>query len=218
MFGAVNALFSGFAFAGLIYTIAIQRQELQEQQRAISMQTEELTLQRKAIGMQNEELRMQREETTRSTDQLESQRKLLNMQISMTTVNELIKMKNKRIEYIGLEINGNVEKGIRALTALVKRHISINRPITEDAPILQSYYNSFFYILQFIKDSDISAEQKKVLGNLLSMDTGDSEIYIIYSAFANDQHKLGILKEFDFLERYRNIQLNLKVNTFKPSN
>lgn len=129
MFGAVNSLFSGFAFAGIIYTIGVQRQELQEQQKAILMQTEELTLQRKAIEMQNEELRMQREEAARSADQLESQRKLMNLQIVMTTVNDLIKSKNKRLEYIKLKINGTEERGVRAITALVRRNINMNRPI-----------------------------------------------------------------------------------------
>lgn len=88
MFGAVNSLFSGLAFAGIIYTIAIQREELKEQQKAISMQTEELSLQRKAIEMQNEELRMQREETARSVDQPEGQRKLMNLQLALTTIND----------------------------------------------------------------------------------------------------------------------------------
>ncbi|WP_338706512.1 hypothetical protein [Paenibacillus amylolyticus] len=112
MFGAVNALFSGLAFAGLIYTIAVQRQELRAQSKsiemqtnemnlqvkAIQMQTEELSLQRDAIQMQTEELKMQREETARSADQLEKQQRLLNLQTAITTVNELIKIKNKRID------------------------------------------------------------------------------------------------------------------------
>jgi hypothetical protein len=33
MFGAANALFSGFAFAGVIYAILLQRQELKLQRR-----------------------------------------------------------------------------------------------------------------------------------------------------------------------------------------
>ena len=33
MFGTVNALFSGLAFAGIIYTILLQREELEEQRK-----------------------------------------------------------------------------------------------------------------------------------------------------------------------------------------
>lgn len=42
MFGAVNALFSGLAFAGLIYTVLLQREEL-------SLQREELKLTRREL-------------------------------------------------------------------------------------------------------------------------------------------------------------------------
>src|SRR5687768_14058386 len=35
MFGAVNALFSGLAFAGIIYTILLQREELEAQRKEL---------------------------------------------------------------------------------------------------------------------------------------------------------------------------------------
>lgn len=133
-------MFSGFAFAGLIYTIAVQRQELQTQSKsidmqtdemkiqvsaikmqteelslqreAIQMQTEELGLQREAIEMQTEEIKMQREETARSADQLEGQKNLLNLQTAMSVVNDLIKTKSKKIEKIIVASNagGYLEK------------------------------------------------------------------------------------------------------------
>ena len=42
-FGAVNALFSGLAFAGLIYTIFLQRKELQLQREELQLTRSELT-------------------------------------------------------------------------------------------------------------------------------------------------------------------------------
>jgi|GEM_PF-6304806 len=212
MFGAVNSLFSGLAFAGIIYTIAVQRQELQEQRKAIKMQTEELALQREAIEMQNEELRMQHEETARSTDQLDSQRRLMNQQVVMTTVNELIKIKNKRIDHLGITIKGEEVKGIKALSALVKRNRGINKPITNDEAALQNYFNSFFYTLQYINDSDLDLDQKKVLSNLLDLETGDSEIYILFEAFGNDNQKFNLLNQYGFYDRYNNIRTRLQAN------
>ncbi len=53
-FGAVNALFSGLAFVGVIY--------------AILLQSTQLKLQRKELELQREELRLQREELARSAD------------------------------------------------------------------------------------------------------------------------------------------------------
>ena len=42
LFGAVNALFSGLAFAGLIYTIVLQKQDLALQRHEIAMNRTEL--------------------------------------------------------------------------------------------------------------------------------------------------------------------------------
>jgi len=42
MFGAVNALFSGLAFAALIYTIILQREEIQSNRSEIKLNRKEL--------------------------------------------------------------------------------------------------------------------------------------------------------------------------------
>jgi hypothetical protein len=57
MFGAINALFSGLAFAGIIVTILLQRQELE-------LQRKELTETRKEFETQNTTLKVQRFEST----------------------------------------------------------------------------------------------------------------------------------------------------------
>ncbi len=57
MFGSVNALYSGLAFAGIIFTILLQRKELRYQRQ-------ELTETRKEFTIQNKTLRLQRFENT----------------------------------------------------------------------------------------------------------------------------------------------------------
>lgn len=57
MFGAVNALFSGLAFAGIIITILLQRSELK-------LQRDELRETREEYKTQNETLKLQRFENT----------------------------------------------------------------------------------------------------------------------------------------------------------
>jgi hypothetical protein len=42
MFGSINALFSGAALAGIIYTIFLQRRELQLQRRELELTRDEL--------------------------------------------------------------------------------------------------------------------------------------------------------------------------------
>lgn len=60
MFGAVNALFSGLAFAGLIITLILQRQELGLQREELEQTREELKNQRMEFEKENETLKYQR--------------------------------------------------------------------------------------------------------------------------------------------------------------
>jgi hypothetical protein len=53
LFGAVNALFSGLAFAGLIYTIVLQRNDLEFQKNEIALNRSELK--KTAKAQQNSE-------------------------------------------------------------------------------------------------------------------------------------------------------------------
>ncbi|MDH5822075.1 putative phage abortive infection protein [Luteimonas sp. RD2P54] len=57
MFGAVNALFSGLAFASLIYTIYLQRNELRLQRQELRLTRAELEGQKLQIAAQNDLLR-----------------------------------------------------------------------------------------------------------------------------------------------------------------
>ena len=60
MFGAVNALFSGLAFAGLIITLILQKTELGLQREELEQTREELRNQRLEFETQNETLKYQR--------------------------------------------------------------------------------------------------------------------------------------------------------------
>lgn len=63
-FGAVNALFSGLAFAGLIFTIILQKKELALQREELTQTREELKGQKEQLAEQNKTLKIQRFENT----------------------------------------------------------------------------------------------------------------------------------------------------------
>lgn len=63
-FGAVNALFSGLAFAGLIATLLYQKEELKLQREELQHTREELKRQREEFEEQNKTLKRQRFENT----------------------------------------------------------------------------------------------------------------------------------------------------------
>jgi len=87
MFGAVNALFSGLAFAGIIYTILLQREELKQQR-------EELKLTRAEFEKQNETMSLQRFEHS---------------------FFNLLAARRELIQSLSLHINGTNYRGIDAI-------------------------------------------------------------------------------------------------------
>lgn len=68
MFGSVNALFSGFALAGVIYAILLQRQELQLQRRELELTREELHRSAEAQEKSEEALREQIKQMQEQTE------------------------------------------------------------------------------------------------------------------------------------------------------
>lgn len=97
MYGPINALFSGLAFCGIIFTISLQRKELK-------LQREELTNTRKEFEIQNETLKIQRFENTFFN--------LLNLHHQIVNSMDITyyKMKERANGMTGLVLNINEEK------------------------------------------------------------------------------------------------------------
>lgn len=82
-FGAINALFSGFAFAGIIYTILLQRKEL---------------------SLQRIELRETRKELRRSADAQEKSEKALIKQIENMKIAAKVSALNTLLSHYNEEV------------------------------------------------------------------------------------------------------------------
>ena len=78
MFGAVNALFSGLAFAGIIYTILLQRRELE---------------------LQREELQATRAELSRSASAQEKSEQALQAQVEATDYGRRLTAVNHMLDF-----------------------------------------------------------------------------------------------------------------------
>lgn len=187
MFGAINALFAGLAFAGIIYTIAIQRRELE--------------LQRKSIEMQTNELKLQREETARSADQLEQQRNLLNYQLSVAHVNELLKLKNKKVEHIKYKAVLNNEDmlyvGLAALREMVKRYNDQGYP-QGIIDVVKEFIIVFLYTLKYIDSSELEENHKEELRKLVVMEISVIELIIIRYISNEEETAKNLMEKFEF--------------------
>ncbi len=77
MFGGLSSLFTGFAFALLIYSMHLQKKEL-------ALQREEMELQREELRLTREEMKAAREEYSKSADAQEEmvEKQLMTAQIT----------------------------------------------------------------------------------------------------------------------------------------
>ncbi|MGG0822279.1 hypothetical protein ABE099_05325 [Paenibacillus turicensis] len=182
MFGAVNALFSGLAFAGLIITIVLQRRDLD--------------LQRKAIDMQTEELRMQREETARSANELENQRKLMNFQIVLNTLNGMLSAKKEAYRSVSIR-ESQVE--FHDIVINIKHEIWLEKK----RHLFNDYLSVFFGIIQYIYQSKIDEGQKKELIEIVLINTTSLEYEVIMIFSKSHQQRKHLLEYFKFGEKIK---------------
>ncbi|MBD0372497.1 MAG: hypothetical protein ICV60_16760 [Pyrinomonadaceae bacterium] len=92
MFGATSSLFSGWAFAGVIYAILLQRRDLE--------------LQRRELEMTREELKRSAEAQERSEQALLAQAKMMELTAKLTAKNFLAEVYRNKMEFLsnrGLE-------------------------------------------------------------------------------------------------------------------
>lgn len=108
-FGAVNALFSGLAFAGLIFTIILQKNELALQRKELSLTHDELKGQKEQLEEQNKTLKIQRFENT-FFNMMELQQQIVN-ELSTNQTEEI--RKDMWEGYISFSRDYPVDQNIR---------------------------------------------------------------------------------------------------------
>jgi hypothetical protein len=89
-FGDINALFSGFAFAGIIYTILLQKKELSQQRQ---------------------ELADTRVELRRAADAQERSERAFKKQIEMMNLSARLNALNSAVEYYNSKATARLAKG-----------------------------------------------------------------------------------------------------------
>lgn len=185
MFGALGALFSGLAFAGLIVTMLQQREDLQNQKDEIVLQREEIGLQRKDLEAQTEALKLQKEEIAQTNKELQLQRAELTEQNKTIMLqrfeNSFFNMLNIQQSILGnIEAvdnsTGEVFRGRDAMFRILfvtKRRI-INKDdygiknvllsfnvVSFDDGRIEPYFQQIYYILDYVDQARLLTIQEK---------------------------------------------------------
>jgi len=95
LYGSINSLFSGLAFAGIFYTIL-------QQQRQLSLQRDELSMQREELRLQREEMAASRGELKRQVDVQRVMLQASIAQISVAGMNAAIEAAKLRAQGAGM--------------------------------------------------------------------------------------------------------------------
>lgn len=187
-FGAVNALFSGLAFAGLIFTIILQKKELSLQREELSDTRKELNGQKLQMMLQNKTLRIQRFENTF----------FHMMELQQQIVNDLYAKENEEKTIQESTPTGVTNRGVivehhfqgrnlfahKFTNSIHETYISDNRKkkvygmggviavsgfsqyeLYNTPTLFDHYFRHFYTILKFIDKEDIPERNKRIFSD-----------------------------------------------------
>jgi hypothetical protein len=199
MFGATNALFSGLAFAGVIYAILLQRRELKLQRDELELTRGELAGQRQQLQAQNETFQQQNFENT---------------------FFQLLRLHNDIVNTIDLRRDdGGVTAAGRDCFKVFYERLKKrwNKGVPEDAgrseferlnktylafygaveAEIGHYFRSLYNIIKFIDNSTVS--DKRIYTNLVRAQLSSYELALL---FYNCLSEMGNEKFKPLVERY----------------
>ncbi len=210
MFGVANALFSGLAFGGIIYTILLQRNELE-------LQRKELRLTRNEFKDQNNTLKRQRFENT-FFNMLNLQSQIVEaMQIGTKKSREVIDQASGHLTQFLINVAGNnAEKTGMTDEELEGLHQRISGGYLSYYKQFENSFNHYFrhlyHIYKFIYFSDLTKEEKDFYSSLTRAQLSQNELYLI--AFNGIIEDYGYPK-FTYLMKEYNILKNFSWETIR---
>lgn len=155
-FGAVNALISALAFAGVLVTFRLQRKELDLQRHELNLQYQELKAQRDEFAQQNKTLKLQRFENT-FFNMMQLQQQIVNDLHLQLMVNNKLRGNVSGPETYEKELRGReviryIYENARTKIANdgLKRYAQI-----ANRDLLDHYFRHFYTILRFVDESDV---------------------------------------------------------------
>ncbi|MBF0376015.1 MAG: putative phage abortive infection protein [Desulfamplus sp.] len=193
MFGAINALFSGFAFAGVIFAILLQRQELELQRKELELTRNELEGQKLQLQAQNETFKLQNFENT---------------------FFQLLRLHNEIINSIDLTSKDRVTAGRDCFVIFYSRFKNNymgqknKNPSLEPSEIYNNFYPNIgheighyfrylYNIIKFVKRSSVA--DKRFYTNLVRAQLSDAELLLL---FYNCLSKYGVEKFKPMVEEF----------------
>ncbi len=177
MFGAVNSIFSGFAFVGIVYAIYLQRKEIELAKLELSETKKILDEQSKNIDAQNNEFRRQSFDNKffQLLDLLQSV--VQNMALPTNPGNPRTEYKGKDffLEYYRNFYSHKSHRESRGIVDVLVNYDSLYQTQRSD---LGHYFRVLYNLFKFVDQSDI--EEKRFYTNIIRAQLSDYEIVILF--------------------------------------
>lgn len=177
--GVVNGLFSALAFAGVIYAIFLQRQELMLQRRELKFTRHELQAQKEEFQVQNITLKRQRFESTFFNMMQLQQQIVSGLELryktyeynpdwhgDLTAFNHIVEhhvtgREVFKTAYLNLPMkteSGNTTRGMRGII----RAFGCRGYEESDLPtIFDHYFRHLYRMVKFVKESDLIEDEDR---------------------------------------------------------
>lgn len=198
MFGAVNSLFSGLAFVGVVFAIILQSKELKLQRKELKFTREELKGQKLQLEAQNATLRKQNFENTFF--------ELLRLQNDITSSIDLVDENNQitkgrdcfHVFYRRLrKLWGRNLDQFKGGGELERINMTYRAFYEEHQSEFGHYFRSLYNIVKFVDNS--SVEDKRLYTNLVRAHLSSFELALL---FYNSLSDLGRDKFKPLIEKY----------------
>lgn len=173
-FGAVNALFSGLAFAGLIVTLLYQKEELKLQREELKETRNELNAQKLEFQEQNKTMKRQRFENTFFNMLSLQQEIVANLsydEVEKIIIGNPLKPEIKHILYNGRTIFHELYLNLIVSTTHNKSYCGIKQAIIVHGLEIYSkipsttrfdhYFRHLYRIYKYVDSSDLIADEER---------------------------------------------------------
>ena len=188
-FGAVNALFSGLAFAGLIITLLMQREDLNLQRKEMEKTNEELKGQKEQFKLQNETLAKQQFESTFF--------QLMN-QVNNVRGNIMFKDDNNTIEYIGEnafeevyyslkeQLNQGHPESFNRYSPREEEDVTLARDkeiyydFYTDYSFIGLFFRSLYRLIKYVDDSELTDYEKYQYTSFVRSQLSDDILLLLF--------------------------------------
>lgn len=199
MFGAVNSLFSGLAFAGLIVTLLFQKEELKLQRDELAETRKELNSQKLEFQEQNKTMKRQRFENTFFN--------MLSLQQEIVTNFSCVNNKyNGRevFEHMYIKAVINYRGRYHGIEEILKRYGLTAYLNLSEITRFNHYFRHLYHIFKYIDTSDLIEDKERYeYASIVRSQLSDYELVMLfYNCLTQKDNEIEENKFKPLIEKY----------------